>query len=1030
MKYVRRFFRVIGVLLILIIAAAFILPPFFKDDIKAIVDEQLAKSVNADVYFEADDFGLSFFTNFPNLTVSLDNFGVVGKDIFAGDTLLSVGSFGVELDPLSVIFGDEIDVIGISIDQLKMRVMVLEDGTANYDIAIPTEETTPETEEPAAESSGEYSVGIRRWAITNSHIAYYDQATNTLLDVVGLNHEGKGNFNQERFDLKTNTQVQDIYLSYEDVAYISQKSLDANLTLAIDQTQGYTFTFKDNTIKVNDFAFGFNGTVAMPSENIDFNLTYSAQDNTFKSLLSLIPKNYLAGYEDLSINGDLSFGGAITGTYTGTQIPAVDLNLAVKEGLIQYPSLPENIHDIALDLSLNLPTNPEQTKIDLKKLHMEFGNNPIDARLALSGLEDMVIDGNVKASLDLATLAKAIPMPGLELKGNYNLNATAAGRYIAQTGQMPQVKANMTFANGFIHYADYPIPIEDIHFTADVNSEGSLEKTSIIVEELGLVIDNEPMVSHISINNLADPLWNADLKGTLDLAKIDQIYPLEGMTLQGKITTDLNTQGSLAALEKEAYDQLPTKGELTVANFQYTDQLYLPQGFRIDNAELQFNPRQANLKSMTGSLGQSDIAASGTLTNYLQYALQYMEYMQGNNSVLRGELDFSSKRFNLNEWLVYEEDTTTQEEPEQEEEYEVTPVPGNIDFVLHANIAEARYEDLTLKNIQGDIIVRNGTVKLDKASTQTLGGTVGLTGLYDTRNLEEVKFNVGLNIEDLVLKETVKAFAPGDKAAKLAEQLNGKFSTDFSLKGLLDDESMPDISTLTGGGLLSIVEATMKGGVDSEIVNNLSGYLNKKGSKDLNLKDVIMKARVEDGQLFVQPFDVAIGQQKARISGSNGLDGSLNYQLQTDLPVAMLNEILPGGMSSLLGANSSNSQNVKVTFNIGGTFLKPQITPAAASVASSAKEQVTQAVKEEVKAKTDSAKVKAQQQVQNAKDSLKATTNLAADSAKTAAEQIKKDAEDKAKQELEKAKNKAKNKVKNIFKRGGGGRRPQPHKQP
>jgi hypothetical protein len=44
--------------LVVLLAAAFILPIVFKDDIKAAIDKELAKSVNADVIYEADNFSL------------------------------------------------------------------------------------------------------------------------------------------------------------------------------------------------------------------------------------------------------------------------------------------------------------------------------------------------------------------------------------------------------------------------------------------------------------------------------------------------------------------------------------------------------------------------------------------------------------------------------------------------------------------------------------------------------------------------------------------------------------------------------------------------------------------------------------------------------------------------------------------------------------------------------------------------------------------------------------------------------------
>ena len=75
---------IVGGLLLLILASAIILPIVFKDDIKAAIDKELAKSVNADVMFDADNFSLSFFKHFPNVTAELKDLGVFNRAPFVG----------------------------------------------------------------------------------------------------------------------------------------------------------------------------------------------------------------------------------------------------------------------------------------------------------------------------------------------------------------------------------------------------------------------------------------------------------------------------------------------------------------------------------------------------------------------------------------------------------------------------------------------------------------------------------------------------------------------------------------------------------------------------------------------------------------------------------------------------------------------------------------------------------------------------------------------------------------------------------
>ena len=120
----KKIFIAFAILISLILGAAFVIPIVFKDDIKAAIDEQIASSVNADVYFDPAQFGLTLFKNFPNITVSMGDFGVIGKDEFEGEVLMGVNSFQIVMDLNSVIFGDQPRIKGIKLDGLKLNVIV------------------------------------------------------------------------------------------------------------------------------------------------------------------------------------------------------------------------------------------------------------------------------------------------------------------------------------------------------------------------------------------------------------------------------------------------------------------------------------------------------------------------------------------------------------------------------------------------------------------------------------------------------------------------------------------------------------------------------------------------------------------------------------------------------------------------------------------------------------------------------------------------------------------------------------------
>ncbi len=128
MKIVKRILIVFGVVLILLVAAAIIVPIVFKDDIKASLDKAIAKTVNADVIFDVDNFSLTVFKNFPNVTIQIKELGVFNREPFDNVPLFVMQELDVEVNLKDIIFGDQLRVKGITLIDPQITIKVLKDG--------------------------------------------------------------------------------------------------------------------------------------------------------------------------------------------------------------------------------------------------------------------------------------------------------------------------------------------------------------------------------------------------------------------------------------------------------------------------------------------------------------------------------------------------------------------------------------------------------------------------------------------------------------------------------------------------------------------------------------------------------------------------------------------------------------------------------------------------------------------------------------------------------------------------------------
>ena len=98
-----------------------------------IANEQINRNINAKASF--DDIKLSFFKQFPYLSVGIKELAVVGIEEFEGDTLLYIESFDVAANVISAIKMENIEIKKIAIVKPVVNGIILETGKANWDIA-------------------------------------------------------------------------------------------------------------------------------------------------------------------------------------------------------------------------------------------------------------------------------------------------------------------------------------------------------------------------------------------------------------------------------------------------------------------------------------------------------------------------------------------------------------------------------------------------------------------------------------------------------------------------------------------------------------------------------------------------------------------------------------------------------------------------------------------------------------------------------------------------------------------------------
>ncbi|MFC6996544.1 AsmA-like C-terminal region-containing protein [Rufibacter roseus] len=970
----------VAVFFVVLVALAALVPVLFKDKIKERLDKEIAKNINAQVLYETDNVSLSLFRTFPNLALSIKDLTIVGKDSFQRDTLAYLPDFALGLDLMSVVTGDEMVVKSVLMEQPRIKLLVLKSGIANWDIFISdSTQATTETD------TTDFKMGIDQWKINNGQLVYRDLSIPFGVTMYNVNHTGSGDLAQDVFDMETHTQAESFTMSYDGINYIEKKKLAADVTMAMDLNKSI-YTFKDNNFKLNEFVLGMAGSIGMPTDDIALDLTFKALETDFRNLFSLVPGVFKDDFKDVNTDGKIAFNGYVKGVYNETTMPGFGVDLKVSEGTFKYPDLPQAAKNINVDMSVkNADGNMDHTVVDIRKLHLELGKNPIDGRVLIEGFSPMKIDGNLQAKLDLAEITKVVPIEGTTLRGLLAVDAKARGVYFEK--YMPMVTAKLNLTNGYVKSADFPAPLEQVTVVSTItNNTGNAADTDVQISSFKMLLDKEPLEGRVSIQDISRPKFDAVINGVLDLTKLTKIFPIEGTTLSGRLTGNIQAKGNMTDVDAGRYDNVNASGTVQIAqlNYKSTD---LPQGMKINSAQAVFNNERVNLQQLDGALGKSDVQMNG-------YVANYMGYLFGKNQPLRGQFNLKSNSFNVNEWMV-EEHTGEPVPASTQEAQGVVQIPADLDMVLITQAGTVIYDNLKLQNLQGKVSLKDQIAKLEDVTFTTLGAQFSTTGTYDSRDLIHPTFAFGLDIKNLDFQNAFNSFSTVQQYAPIANLLKGKFSTKFNINGELGADMMPVMSSLTGKGVVEVVEALVS---NITAIKKISDVTNLQDVQNFVVKNKGFAAEILNGNLVVKPFDFDVNNIKMTVGGTNNLSGNIDYVVAMDVPSGKVGNALATKLTSLSGVqNLEGLERVTLQLGVTGDFKSPTVALKGSSLKAEASNIVKQVVTNKL------------EEVVKDKAGINLPTNT--DSIKAELAKRQQEAELRAKQELEKKRAEAEQKL-------------------
>lgn len=421
----KKFLKIAGLAVGLIIVLMLILPFVFKDKIVVLVKNEANKMLNARLEFEELD--LSFFRHFPKASIGLKNFSLSGIDEFEGDTLVSARRVSAAVDVMSLFGNEGFDIHYITVDRPSVKALKLKDGRVNWDIVKPDTAAVVRQEEDTVTS--DFALKLKKLSITDGVLTYRDDSAGMTASMRDFNLTLAGDMSAADTRLDCRLRVQDVYFRQNQVTLLNKAELEADVRLDADM-QHNKFTFSKNEFRLNAIRLNVDGWVMLPPDGMDMDIRVNSPSVGFKDILSLIPAVYRNNFDKLQTSGTLTLDAWAKGKLAGEDYPAFGATLSVKNGMVDY-DLPEAVREIEIQASADNPGGSlNNTRVEISKLSFTFAGNPFRATFsATTPLTDLNFRATADGRIDLNKVKDFYPLgDSVRLSGLLTADLNFAGR--------------------------------------------------------------------------------------------------------------------------------------------------------------------------------------------------------------------------------------------------------------------------------------------------------------------------------------------------------------------------------------------------------------------------------------------------------------------------------------------------------------------------------------------------------------------------------------------------------------------------
>lgn len=584
-----------------------------------------------------------------------------------------------------------------------------------------------------------------------------------------------------------------------------------------------------------------------------------------------------------------------------------------------------------------------------------------------------------KTLLSLVPAVYASSFDEIQVAGDLQLEGRVKGVMYAE--ELPSAELSLVVRDAAFQYPGLPRGVDGIGIDLGVLFDGRDPDASLIdLNKFAARLGENPVFVRANVRTpISDPNVTADVKAEVDLGSLHDVLPLEDMELGGHLDADIALSALLSQVTEERYEECELDGHFRLSDVVLEGVLAVPVA--VETLDLQFTPRLVNLNALQARAGASDVALSGGLSNFLPFLMS--------DGVLEGRLALRSQLLDLNELFpTAEEEEDVVDSVDAADSVVDLSLLRRVSFAFDSKIGRVNFQKMELGSVVGNFSLLGSMLSLRDISCEMLGGSARIAGLFDFRREDVNELELAAHLSHIDVRQSVNTFTTLERLLPTLKYVEGNVSMNFDVELSLSPAFSLILPTLQAKGAIRNSTLSVSG---SPLFTQLGAIFKDDNLAKPTLSPTVMPFTIRDGMLTMEPFTVSIAGVQSDVSGTVGLDQTIDFGFGMQVPSSKL-----GGASdavnsvlSKLSPDVKLGETVPVVICATGQATSPRLSVRVAEdvkgqvqgVITQKVEEVKEQVQERVGAEVDKLLAEAQKQAEN----IVATAAVAAEKVRSEA---------------------------------------------